>query len=194
LLNSFPKNDIAKAQEREALRQINLLVGHNQGKSNSEFEFYPYRYFAAEGFLPGFNFPRLPVRAYIPTNDGGEFISRPRVVALREFALSNIIYYEGSKFMVSKTKIPVGGIDSQYQRVKCCFNCGYFHTDNLSRDTCENCGAQFKADTYQNLSELSRILGSIRRWCRSFISATPTNRCFSENRQFCFRYLSFSNT
>ncbi|QJB47241.1 DEAD/DEAH box helicase [Dolichospermum flos-aquae] len=155
---SQEENDIAKAQEREALRQRSLLVGLNQGKSNSEFEFYPYRYFAAEGFLPGFNFPRLPVRAYIPTNDGGEFISRPRVVALREFAPSNIIYYEGSKFMVSKTKIPVGGIDSQYQRVKCCFNCGYFHTDNLSRDTCENCGTQFKPDAYQNLSELSRVL------------------------------------
>ena len=152
------ENDIAKAQEREALRQRSLLVGLNQGKSNSEFEFYPYRYFAAEGFLPGFNFPRLPVRAYIPTNDGGEFISRPRVVALREFAPSNIIYYEGSKFMVSKTKISVGGIDSQYQRVKCCFNCGYFHTDNLSRDTCENCGTKFKPDAYQNLSELSRVL------------------------------------
>ncbi len=61
------ENDIAKVQEREALRQRSLLVGLNQGKSNSEFEFYPYRYFAAEGFLPGFNFPRLPVRAYIPT-------------------------------------------------------------------------------------------------------------------------------
>lgn len=57
----------ANNQQKEAQRQIDLLVGHTQGKSNSEFEFYPYRYFAAEGFLPGFNFPRLPVRAYIPT-------------------------------------------------------------------------------------------------------------------------------
>lgn len=62
---------------REAQRQIDLLVGHSQGKSNSQFEFYPYRYFAAEGFLPGFNFPRLPVRAFIPAGEGGEFISRP---------------------------------------------------------------------------------------------------------------------
>ncbi|WP_066423339.1 DEAD/DEAH box helicase [Anabaena sp. 4-3] len=151
------ENDTAKAQEREALRQRSLLVGLNQGKSNSEFEFYPYRYFAAEGFLPGFNFPRLPVRAFIPTNDGGEFISRPRVVALREFAPSNIIYYEGSKFMVSKTKVPVGGIDSQYKRVTVCFNCGYFHEGNF-RDTCENCGAQIKGDTYQNIAKLNRVL------------------------------------
>ncbi|BAZ33788.1 DEAD/DEAH box helicase domain-containing protein (plasmid) [Cylindrospermum sp. NIES-4074] len=147
----------AEAQAREAQRQIDLLVGHNQGKSNSEFEFYPYRYFAAEGFLPGFNFPRLPVRAFIPTNDGGEFISRPRVVALREFAPSNVIYYEGSKFMVSKTKVPVGGIESQYQRVSCCFNCGYFHPDD-SRDTCENCGTKIKGDNYQNIAKLNRVL------------------------------------
>lgn len=51
------ERDIAKAQEKEALRQIDLLVGQVQSRSNNQFEFYPYRYFAAEGFLPGFNFP-----------------------------------------------------------------------------------------------------------------------------------------
>ncbi|AFZ33372.1 Protein of unknown function DUF1998 (plasmid) [Gloeocapsa sp. PCC 7428] len=132
-------------------------MGLNEGKSNSEFEFYPYRYFAAEGFLPGFNFPRLPVRAYIPTEDGGEFISRPRTVALREFAPSNIVYYEGSKFMVAKTKVPVSGIDSQYKRVSVCFNCGYFHEGNF-RDTCENCDAAIKNDRYENIAKLTRVL------------------------------------
>jgi superfamily II DNA/RNA helicase len=151
------ERDNAKAQEREAQRQIDLLIGYKQGNNNHQFEFYPYRYFAAEGFLPGFNFPRLPVRAYIPTNDGGEFISRLRVVALREFAPSNIIYYEGSKFMAFKTKIPVGGIDSQYKRVTVCFNCGYFHEGNFT-DNCENCGAQIKPDKSQNLPKLSRVL------------------------------------
>jgi superfamily II DNA/RNA helicase len=151
------EHDIAKAQEKEALRQRSLLVGLNEGKSHSEFEFYPYRYFAAEGFLPGFNFPRLPVRAYIPTKNGGEFISRPRTVALREFAPSNIVYYEGSKFMVAKTKVPVGGIDSQYKRTSVCFNCGYFHEGDF-QDTCENCDAEIKNDRYQNDAKLSRVL------------------------------------
>jgi len=154
---SQEEHDIAKAQEKEALRQRSLLVGLTESKSNSEFEFYPYRYFAAEGFLPGFYFPRLPVRAYIPTGDGGEFISRPRTVALREFAPSNIVYYEGSKFMVAKTKVPVSGIDSQYKRVSVCFNCGYFHEGD-SRDTCENCGTGIKNDRYQNIAKLTRVL------------------------------------
>lgn len=52
------EKDIADRSQKEAQRQINILVGQNQTKNNSQFEFYPYRYFAAEGFLPGFNFPR----------------------------------------------------------------------------------------------------------------------------------------
>ncbi|PAX51721.1 helicase-related protein [Brunnivagina elsteri] len=149
---------LAEVQEREAQRQKDLLTGQiNKGRSNSEFEFYPYRYFAAEGFLPGFNFPRLPVRAYIPANNGGEFISRPRIVALREFAPSNIVYYEGSKFQVAKTKVPVGGIESHYKRVSVCFNCGYYHESDF-RDTCENCGFTIQSDSCQNIAKLSRVL------------------------------------
>lgn len=152
------ERDNAETQRREAQRQINLLVGQNTGKTNNQLEFYPYRYFAAEGFLPGFNFPRLPVRAYIPAGEGGEFISRPRTVALREFAPSNIVYYEGSKFMVSRTKIPVRGIESEYTQVKVCFNCGYFHEgDESQRDTCKNCNYQF-TDKNNNKSLLTKVL------------------------------------
>jgi superfamily II DNA/RNA helicase len=148
----------AKAQEREAQRQIDLLVGQNQGKNKTEFEFYPYRYFAAEGFLPGFNFPRLPVRAYIPAGDGGEYISRPRSVALREFAPSNIVYYEGSKFMVAKTRVSPGGIENEYKKIKVCFNCGYFHEgEDSNRDTCKNCGANF-VDKNHNKYLLTHVL------------------------------------
>ncbi|BBD63222.1 DEAD/DEAH box helicase domain-containing protein (plasmid) [Nostoc sp. HK-01] len=147
----------AEAQAREAQRQIDLLVGHTQGKTNSQFEFYPYRYFAAEGFLPGFNFPRLPVRAFIPAGEGGEFISRPRSMALREFAPNNVLYYEGSKFMVAKTKVPLGGIEGEYKRVSVCATCGYYH-DGDFRDTCENCGAEIKPDAHGNIAKLTRVL------------------------------------
>lgn len=150
----------AEAQEREAKRQIDLLVGQtNQGKNQSQLEFYPYRYFASEGFLPGYNFPRLPVRAYIQSGEDGEFISRPRVVAIREFAPRNILYYEGSKFQISKTRIPVKGIESKYQRSALCPQCGYFHAgDDWQRDLCENCNAKIAPDSYGNPAKLSRIL------------------------------------
>jgi hypothetical protein len=157
---SQEEHSTAEAQEREAKRQLALLVGQtHQGKNQSQLEFYPYRYFAAEGFLPGYNFPRLPVRAYIPAGEDGEFISRPRVVAIREFAPRNILYYEGSKFQIAKTRIPVKGIEETYHRVGLCPQCGYFHTgDSWNQDLCENCSARITADSYGNPAKLSRIM------------------------------------
>ena len=150
----------ADTQEKEAKRQINLLVGQlGSSKNQTELEFYPYRYFAAEGFLPGYNFPRLPVRAYISAGDRGRFISRPRVVAIREFAPNNIVYYEGSKFQISKTRVPVTGIENSYQRVSVCPNCDYFHIGEGSvRSTCENCLSRLAADSYGNPAMLTRVL------------------------------------
>lgn len=150
----------AEAQEREAKRQIDLLVGQTgKGRNQSQLEFYPYRYFASEGFLPGYNFPRLPVRAYVQSGENGEFISRPRVVAIREFAPRNILYYEGSKFQISKTRIPVKGIESGYNRAALCPKCGYFHTgNNWQRDLCENCNAKIVPDSYGNPAKLNRVL------------------------------------
>jgi hypothetical protein len=141
------EKDNADNLEKEAKRQIELLIGatNSQNRNYSEQEFYPYRYFATEGFLPGYNFPRRPIRTYIPF-DGGRFISRARSVAIREFAPSNILYYEGSKFQISKTKISVGGIQDEYKRAAFCYSCGYFHEgqDGWSKDTCENCGAKLE--------------------------------------------------
>jgi hypothetical protein len=66
---------------QEAKHQIDLLVGQGAGKNNSQFEFYPYRYFASQGFLPGFNFPRLPIHTYLPTGkDRGEYTALPAVM------------------------------------------------------------------------------------------------------------------
>ncbi|MDZ4874745.1 MAG: hypothetical protein CLLPBCKN_004141 [Chroococcidiopsis cubana SAG 39.79] len=151
---------LAQTQEREAQRQIDLLVGQiSPNQSQSQLEFYPYRYFAAEGFLPGYNFPRLSVRAYIPAGDAGRFVSRPRVVAIREFAPSNVVYYEGSKFQIAKMRVPVGGIEGKYVRVSVCPSCGYFHEgDDSLRDTCENCGAKIVADRDGNPGKLNRVL------------------------------------
>ena len=72
---------MASARQQEALRQRNLLL--QISTSREEGDFYPYRYLASEGFLPGYNFPALPVRAWVP-RDEGEFIGRPRFLALCE--------------------------------------------------------------------------------------------------------------
>lgn len=90
----------AKRNVTQAIRQRELL--ENRASTSSLSEFYPYRYLAAEGFLPGYNFTRLPIRTYIPIGDSGEYISRPRFIALREFGPRNIIYHKGVKYQVEQ--------------------------------------------------------------------------------------------
>ena len=74
----------AYSRQQEAMRQRNLLLQTNVSREESDF--YPYRYLASEGFLPDYNFPALPVRAWVPREEG-EFINRPRFLALREFCV-----------------------------------------------------------------------------------------------------------
>ena len=148
----------AEKARQEAQRQIDLLIG-NVNQQGNQLEFYPYRYFASEGFLPGYNFPRIPVRAFIQAGSQGEFISRPKAVAIREFAPRNIIYYEGSKFQINRTRIPVGGIDAAYKRAAFCSNCGYFHDkEGYQREHCEYCNAKIVPDANGNPARLSTLL------------------------------------
>jgi hypothetical protein len=101
--------ELAQSQHREALRQLNLL--RQIDTTREEGDFYPYRYLASEGFLPGYNFPALPVRAWVPRGDG-EFIARPRFLALREFAPNNFLYHEGAKWEITSFQAPPGGLSS----------------------------------------------------------------------------------
>ncbi len=69
----------------EAESQLTLLTDI---ESLEQSDFYSYRYFASEGFLPGYNFPRLPLSAYIPgrrNKQRDEYLSRPRFLAISEF-------------------------------------------------------------------------------------------------------------
>src|SRR5262249_28104258 len=76
----------AKLLRHEAESQLELLT---EASNIAQADFYSYRYFASEGFLPGYNFPRLPLSAYIPARRArqtrDEFVSRPRFLAISEF-------------------------------------------------------------------------------------------------------------
>lgn len=131
----------AERQRAEAERQKNLLC--NFETTREESDFYPYRYLASEGFLPGYNFPRLPIRAFVPRGDG-EFIARPRFLALTEFGPQNIIYHEGNKYQANALMAPPGGLEQQRKRAKLCGICGYF-LENTGADLCEHCHSRLDA-------------------------------------------------
>jgi very-short-patch-repair endonuclease len=124
----------AEQRMKEAVRQRNLLM--NIGTTREESDFYPYRYLASEGFLPGYNFPRLPIRVFVPREDG-EFIARARVLALTEFGPENLIYHEGAKYQVNRFVTPPGGLAARRTRAKLCNICGYFNQE--SDDRCDGC-------------------------------------------------------
>ncbi|MBZ0275093.1 MAG: DEAD/DEAH box helicase, partial [Anaerolineae bacterium] len=97
----------AERLRREALSQIDLLTEVN---SLAQSDFYSYRYFATEGFLPGYSFPRLPLSAFIPArraNQRDNFLSRPRFLAISEFGPRAIIYHEGSRYLINQVIMPV---------------------------------------------------------------------------------------
>jgi ATP-dependent helicase YprA (DUF1998 family) len=131
----------ATSRQQEAVRQRNLLLQINV--SREEGDFYPYRYLASEGFLPGYNFPALPVRAWVPRDDG-EFIGRPRFLALREFAPNNVLYHEGAKWEVTSFQSPPGGLDERKARKRLCRTCGGYCEDTL--DICPVCGTRFDGE------------------------------------------------
>ena len=109
----------------QATRQLDLLRNQHGGGASELSEFYPYRYLASEGFLPGYNFTRLPLRIFLPTSDSsGEFISRPRSIALREFGPLNIIYHNGRKYRVCQ--LVVQETESSLTEAKISKKAGYF--------------------------------------------------------------------
>jgi Domain of unknown function (DUF1998) len=128
----------AAARQQEALRQRNLLLQMHTACEESDF--YPYRYLASEGFLPGYNFPALPIRAWVP-RDEGEFVARPRFLALREFAPGNILYHEGAKWEVVSFQAPPGGLEERRSQKRLCRTCGAFC--DATFDLCPTCHTRF---------------------------------------------------
>lgn len=123
----------------EAKREIDLLL--NRSEESVESDFYPYRYLASEGFLPGYNFPRLPLRALVPTGKDVHVIDRPRFLGLSEFGPRNIVYHEGRKYRMARCVLPPGGIESRLVAAKLCNSCGYFHDrEHVTADRCDHCG------------------------------------------------------
>jgi len=136
----------AERLRREAEAQLKLLT---EAESALQSDFYSYRYFASEGFLPGYSFPRLPLSAYIPGRRGKqgreEFLSRPRFLAIAEFGPRAVIYHEGSRYTVNKVILPVDAEDAELPtgRAKQCDVCGYMHPvgEGSDPDLCERCRA-----------------------------------------------------
>lgn len=129
-----------KAAQMQAQDQIAIL---EQGKATNGSDFYSYRYLATEGFLPGYNFPRLPLYAFIPgEGKSGSFLQRARFLAISEFGPRSLIYHEGRAYRVMKAKLPPevrtdDGAELATKDIFICPNCGACHDGEVER--CHAC-------------------------------------------------------
>ena len=149
----------AKRLRGEAEAQLRLLLE----TSDARQDFYSYRYFAGEGFLPGYNFPRLPLSAFLPgqkkAKGGDEFLTRPRFLAVSEFGPRSIIYHEGSRYVINKIIIPVESDENTLTRKAVqCVACGYIHPidEDPGPDLCEKCQAKLPLP-YDNLFRMQNV-------------------------------------
>lgn len=150
--HSRPIGERNKAQQLrdQAEAQLKLLTGETD-ESRIQSDFYSYRYFASEGFLPGYAFPRLPLSAWIPGRRGAsgrdDYLSRPRFLAISEFGPRGIVYHEGSRYRITQVLLPPErgeGNRLLTDRAKRCEACGYFHQIAGSEpgpDLCTNCSS-----------------------------------------------------
>ena len=154
----------AKSRHDEAYTQQNLLL---DSRPTMNSDFYTYRYLAAEGFLPGYNFPRLPLMAFIPGRrervSRDSFLSRPRFLGLSEFGPQSFIYHEGSAYRVRRAILTVredataaGAANLSVQAARLCPNCGYGHFgEQRGFERCVNCGERLEGGRI--ISNLYRI-------------------------------------
>ncbi len=153
---------IAKKLRSEAESQIDILLS-NERVSYSDF--YSYRYFASEGFLPGYNFPRLPLSAFIPGRSGiqnDEYLSRSRFLAITEFGPRSLVYHEGSRFIINKVVLPVSDDTKEPIIVskKICSVCGYLNHNDLN-DCCDHCNARL-TDKLNNMFRMQNVVAKRR--------------------------------
>ena len=133
----------ARASQAQANEQIGLL---ERGRSSSGSDFYTYRYLATEGFLPGYNFPRLPLYAFVPSTKSSSgkaaYLQRARFLAISEFGPKSLIYHEGRAYRVYKAKLHAGAMEEGRIATKAIYVCGTCGASHDSeRERCHACGA-----------------------------------------------------
>lgn len=173
---SHAEKQNAQRRYGDAARQYAVLL---KAGNNQNSDFYTYRYLASQGFLPGYNFPRLPLMAWIPARGGtavkgkddeGSMVSRPRFLALSEFGPRSLIYHQGRMYRVVRAKLNVGSAEHISGNTtlatvasRVCSQCGYAHmgaedgTEPL-HNLCDNCDAPLTdLDWVRNLYRIETV-------------------------------------
>ncbi len=179
---------MVEARHRQACVHFNQLVSssHHGESLNGGGDFYTYRYLASQGFIPGYNFPRLPLIAWIEQESvelfqgrpSGRMLSRPRFLALQEFGPNSLIYHSGRIYQVDSLKIgPLKNKGASHLPTQClqfCEFCGHsvvLDDTQPQYDVCENCQEPL-SPAIQSLYQIESVVTKRK----DFISAQDEER------------------
>ena len=139
--------------------------------------------------LPVLCFRRVPARLLVPPaaarrihprrartrNGQGDYVQRPRFLAISEFGPGAFIYHEGARYEVNRVSLPArdDGTGINITEIKRCEACGYLHDSNgsTSHEICEHCGSA----SLQTMSRMMRLL-AVKTRRRDRISADEEER------------------
>lgn len=145
LRDDGPSNDLKRRQAVISERLNDMRAGKK--------DFYTYRYLGAQGFLPNYAFPRqaTTVSFYEIQDD----ISRDQVLALREYAPGNSIYYRGNRYEVIMARPRTEQGTPAFDDLLICPNCqaAYLGSD-AKLAACVACGASLTT-THSNSHALA---------------------------------------
>ncbi len=134
-------HDFVLSSRREALEK------RNENLKNGKDEFYVYRYLSQVGFLPNYAFPQKITSLKFLHQKEEEELVRDQIIAMREFAPYNTIYYGGQKYSIkalSKETDPNNIIS-----VAVCPDCEHIEIMTVSSglpSNCPNCGSVWESN------------------------------------------------
>ena len=99
------------------------------------------------------------MRGSFGPRDGGDYLQRPRFLAISEFGPGALIYHEGARYEVNRVQVPLsptGQATIDTSEARRCESCGYHHDRRAGLDVCENCGEGLGAITH-GLMQLTTV-------------------------------------
>ena len=101
-------------------------------------QYYTYRYLGGQGFLPNYAFPRESTQVIF--SDTEDEMNRGQVVALREYAPGNSVYYKGSRHQILYARPRARLERPAFENLLVCNQCraAYLGSDT-KRSVCSSC-------------------------------------------------------
>jgi len=141
LSEEYDKNSLKlkhEGRDKQLSSRQAIITGRMEDMRDGKKDFYTFKFLGIQGFLPNYAFPRS--NSFVSFWDRDDEISRTKVLALREYAPGNSIYYKGNRFEVTHAKPKTILAGQQYEPLLICPHCQTAYLGHESkREVCRMC-------------------------------------------------------